>query len=79
MRLLDAALLGNLLHGQMQSGTGAGRAVADLARVGLGVGEEVVECRPERVRFHHNAKGLAGQADDVAEVAERIERTLASE
>ena len=59
MRPFDAALLGDLLHGQMQGGAGAGRAVADLAGIGLGVGEEVLERRPGRVLLHHDAEGVA--------------------
>ena len=63
----------------MQGGAGAGRAVADLAGIGLGVGQKILERRPGRVLLHHDAKGIARQAHDVAEVVDRIERGLAGE
>ena len=44
-------LLGDLLHGDVQAGAGAGRAIVDLARIGLGIGGEVLESLPRRVVF----------------------------
>ena len=72
-------LLGDLLHGDVQAGAGAGRAVVELAGIGLGVGEEFAERLPRRLGFHNDAEGIAGEADDVGEVGRRIERHLGHE
>src|SRR6185295_2722164 len=43
-----------------------------LAGIGARVGEQVVEGLGRRVGLHHYAEGVAGQADDVGEVGDRV-------
>src|SRR5262249_24789698 len=75
----DALPLCDLLHGDMETGAGTGRAVIDLARIGLRVSEELLERLPWRIISDHNAEGVAAYADDIGKVRARIEARLGHE
>ena len=69
---LDADLLRDQLGGQVRAGQGAGRAVAELAGIGLGIGDEIVPVLDRAVGGHHDAERIARDVDDVADVLDRV-------
>jgi hypothetical protein len=75
----DALPFGDLLHRDVQAGAGAGRAIVDLAGVGLGVGEELLERLPRRISSHHDTERVTADTDDVGEIRARIESRLGHE
>jgi hypothetical protein len=62
-----------------RAGAGAGRAIVDLAGIGLGVGEELLERLPRRISSHHDTERVTTDADDVGEIRARIESRLGHE
>ena len=69
---LDLGHVGHLFDQQVRAGAGAGGAEVDLARL-LARGLDVVlEGLPRRVGAHHEAEGVAGDADDEGEVVDRV-------
>ena len=79
VRPFDPLPFGNLLHRDVEAGAGARRAIVDLAGVGLGVGEELLERLPRRIGSHHDTECVTADADDVGEVRARIESRLSHE
>jgi hypothetical protein len=73
VRPLDALLLGDLLHRDVQARARARRAVIDLAGIGPGVVDEFAKRLPRRVGLHHDPEGVAGDVDDVGKILGRIE------
>jgi len=68
----DARLLRDAFGGQVRTGQGAGGAVGQLAGVGLGVGDEVGPGLERAVAGHHDAEGVAGHVQDIADVLDRV-------
>ena len=60
------------LHRQLLRRADAERAVVQLARVGLGVGEQLGQRLPRRIGAHHDAHDVAGDLQDVGEVGDRV-------
>jgi hypothetical protein len=69
---LHAGLGGDLLHGEVERCAGTRRGVGKLARVRLGVLDEVLESLELRVGADHHAERVAREADDVGEVVDRV-------
>src|SRR6516164_6574666 len=75
----DALPFRNLLHRDVEAGAGARCAIVDLAGVGLGVGEELLERLPRRISSHHDTERVTANTDDVGEIRARIESRLGHE
>jgi hypothetical protein len=70
---LDARLAGEFFYRQVRCGAVAGGAVAEFARIGFGKLDQIGDRFVGRVGLDHDAEGVAGQAGDVGEVAQRVE------
>src|SRR5262245_66639091 len=75
----DALPLCDLLHGDVEAGAGTGRAIVDLAGIGLRISKELLERLPRRIIPDHDAEGVTAHADDIDEVRGRIEARLGDE
>src|SRR4051812_36063163 len=69
---LYAGLQCELLHQEMRRGAGAGRGVRELTGIGARIVEKLAQALQRRIGTHGDAEGVAGDADDVGEVVERI-------
>src|SRR5690606_30494907 len=69
---LDAQLLSDEFGGEVRTCEGAGGAVAQLSWIGLGIGDEIVPVLDRSVGRHHDAEGIAGEIEDIADVLDRI-------
>ena len=72
MQQLQALRLGNQFHGEVRAGECAGGAKTELTRVGLGPAHIVRPGLERRVRRHHQAEGIAGDVQDVADVLDWV-------
>ena len=73
---LDAHALRDVLHRQVRAGQHTRGAVAELARVGLGPGHEIGPGLDGRLGGHHHPEGIAGDAQDVGDVLDRVPADL---
>jgi hypothetical protein len=62
-----------IFHRDVQAGASAGGAVAQLARIGSRVGNQVLPRLQRRVCTDDDAKGVASEMDDLGEIVEGIE------
>src|SRR5262245_58062228 len=76
---VDALPLCDLLHGDVEAGAGTGRAIVDLAGIGLRISKELLDRLPRRIIPDHDAEGVTAHADDIGEVRGRIEARLGHE
>ena len=72
MLQLDAGFLRNQLGRQVRAGQRAGRAIGELAGIGLGIGDEVGPGFERAVGRHHDAKSVAGDVQHIGDVLDRV-------
>jgi hypothetical protein len=70
---LDAGGQREFLHAHVRGAADAGVGVGHLARIGLGIGHQVLERLELRIGQHRDAEGLARGAGKVGEVLARVE------
>jgi hypothetical protein len=73
---LDAGYHLEELAGDVAWAPGAGRAKIELARIGLGVGDEFRNCLGWKSQIDHHDQGGLGNARDRRDVANEIEIEL---
>ena len=72
MQKFNAAFECDAFHGDVKRGANTGRTISDLARIGLGIGEEFFPILPGAIGLHHHPEKIAGQMDDIGEILHRV-------